>query len=292
MPLHGKSMAYSFDYPDAPSAKDVQYFEMSGHRGLWQDGWKVVTRHFRGSPYEEDEWNLYHLDSDFSECHNLADQQPQRLQAMIDRWWVEAGRYDVLPLDDRIIGMGGPSDRPGGPHDGLRYHYTPPVSHLHSGPAPAMALGNWEISADIERTASAVEGVLFAAGNMSGGISFYVQNNRLKLDYNARMTIFKGATGSALPAGRVTVGARFTSAGGTGRVALLIDGEDTGEVLIPSAGGAAGRGGADVGADRLSPVTDSYSAPFPFAGTIHTLDVVITPKARRKPTPEEQSEAG
>ena len=292
MPLHGKSMAYSFDNPDAPSAKDVQYFEMSGHRGLWQDGWKVVTRHFRGSPYEEDEWDLYHLDSDFSECHNLADQQPQRLQAMIDRWWVEAGRYDVLPLDDRIIGMGGPSDRPGGPHDGLRYHYTPPVSHLHSGPAPAMALGNWEISADIERTASAVEGVLFAAGNMSGGISFYVQNNRLKLDYNARMTIFKGATGSALPAGRVTVGARFTSAGGTGRVALLIDGEDAGEVLIPSTGGAAGRGGADVGADRLSPVTDSYSAPFPFAGTIHTLDVVITPKARREPTPEEQSEAG
>ena len=57
-------------------------------------------------------------------------------------------------------------------------------------------------------------------------------------------------------------------------------------------GGAAGRGGADVGADRLSPVTDSYNAPFPFVGTIHSLDVVITPKARREPTPEEQSEAG
>ena len=126
MPVHGKSLAYSFEDPDAPSNKGVQYFEMWGHRAIWMDGWKAVTRHFRGVEFDEDKWELFNLEEDFSELNDLSEQEPERLQKMIDRWWIEAGRYNVLPLDDRLPRLGAPSSKPGSPHEGLHY---PPTTH-------------------------------------------------------------------------------------------------------------------------------------------------------------------
>ena len=67
LPIHGTSLAYTFDEPLAPVRKRVQYFELMGNRGVWADGWKAVTRHFKGTAFEDDRWELYHLDSDFSE---------------------------------------------------------------------------------------------------------------------------------------------------------------------------------------------------------------------------------
>ena len=65
---------------------------MHGSRGIWQDGWKAVTRHVIATEYSDAEWELYHLDEDFSELNNLAEQEPERLRALIDRWWIEASR--------------------------------------------------------------------------------------------------------------------------------------------------------------------------------------------------------
>ena len=152
MPVHGKSLAYTFEDPDAQSNKGVQYFEMWGHRAVWMDGWKAVTRHFRGTPFEEDQWELFNLEEDFSELHDLSGEEPERLQRMIDRWWIEAGRYNVLPLDDRLPTLGLPSPKPGGPHEGLHYRFYPPVSHLHGRVAPVIHIGDWQISAEVERT--------------------------------------------------------------------------------------------------------------------------------------------
>ena len=294
MPVHGKSIAYTFEDPDAPSAKDAQYFEMWGHRAIWMDGWKAVTRHFRGAPFEADDWALFNLEEDFSEIHNLAEQEPKRLQRMIDRWWIEAGRYNVLPLDDRMIGMGGPSDRPGGPHDGLHYRYYPPTAHVHNRVAPVFPVGDWEITAEVERSNADEEGVLFATGSLAGGFSIYVQDNRLCIDYNSRENHTIGQSESSLPLGRSTLTATLSSqTGGRGVVTLSVDGRDVGQVDIPSLGGIAVRGGADIGADRLSPVSQSYEAPFEFSGTIHVVDVKITPRGElpRAPTPVEESEA-
>ncbi len=99
-PVEGTSLVYSFEDPDAPEQKGSQYFEMLGHRGIWHDGWKAVTWHRQGTPFEADEWELYHLDKDFNEVHDLSTEQPEKLQEMVRRWWADAGANKVLPLND------------------------------------------------------------------------------------------------------------------------------------------------------------------------------------------------
>jgi arylsulfatase len=101
LPIHGTSLAYTFSERSAPTRKSVQYFEILGDRGIWQEGWKAVARHPKGSDFSADVWELYHLAADFSETEDLAKREPARLQAMIERWWDEARTYGVLPLDDR-----------------------------------------------------------------------------------------------------------------------------------------------------------------------------------------------
>ncbi len=295
MPLHGKSLAYTFDDPDAPSNKGVQYFEMLGHRAIWVDGWKAVTRHFRGTAYEDDKWELFNLEEDYSEVHDLSEQEPERLQSMIDRWWIEAGRYNVLPLDDRFIGISGRSQKPGGPHDDLHYRYYPPVAHLHGRVSPLLHFGDWQITADVERSSTDEEGVIYASGSLAGGVSLYVQDNRLCVDYNSRENHTVGRSESELPDGLATLSATMSANDGNGGVVtLLANGEVVGQVEIPDRRGIAVRGGADVGADQYSPVTDAYEAPFEFEGTIHVVDVRVTPEGElpRAMTPEEESEAG
>ena len=294
MPVHGNSMVYSFDDADAPSNKGVQYFEMWGHRAIWVDGWKAVTRHFRGTPFEQDDWALFNLAEDFSEIHDLAEQEPERLQNMIHRWWIEAGRYNVLPLDDRLPRLASPSNKPGGPHEGLHYRYYPPTSHLQTRISPVLHIGDWEINAEVERTSTDEAGVLFASGSMAGGVSLYVQDNHLCFDYNSREAHTVGRSDSALPSGRSTLTARMICNPDKGGVVTLsVDGQVSAQIDVPDLAGIAVRGGADVGADLYSPVSDHYEAPFAFSGTIHVLDVKVTPKGEmpRVPTPEEASEA-
>src|SRR5262249_7773553 len=79
MPIHGRSLVPALLNERAPAARDVQYFEMLGHRGIWRDGWKAVTRHATGKPFDEDRWELYHLDSDFSESLDRAADEPDRV---------------------------------------------------------------------------------------------------------------------------------------------------------------------------------------------------------------------
>ena len=90
MPITGTSMAYTFDDGDCPTQKPVQYFEMMGNRALWLDGWMAVTRHDPDDDYNDDEWELYYLDEDFSQSNNLAKAEPNQLKKLIERWWVEA----------------------------------------------------------------------------------------------------------------------------------------------------------------------------------------------------------
>jgi len=229
------------------------------------------------------------------ELRRTLDEEPDRLQRMIDRWWIEAGRYNVLPLDDRLPTLGLPSPKPGGPHEGLHYRFYPPVSHLHGRVAPVIHIGDWRITAEIERTSSDQEGVLYASGSMAGGVSLYVQDNRLCLDYNSRENHTIGRSDAELPIGKSTLSARMTSnEAREGVVNFTVNGRDAGQVEIADITGIGVRGGADVGADNYSPVSDTYAAPFEFTGTIHVVDVKIEPKVKlpRTMTLEEASEAG
>jgi hypothetical protein len=112
-------MMYSFDDAKAKEQRHTQYFEMFGNRALYHDGWIAVTRHCRlpwenaGSyDFAKDKWELYKVAEDFSEANDLAAQNPVKLKELQDLFWVEAGKYNVLPLDDRAIERADPSLRP------------------------------------------------------------------------------------------------------------------------------------------------------------------------------------
>src|SRR6185503_16501326 len=108
-PVEGVSFTQTFDDGDAASRRDTQYFEMLGCRAIYHRGWKAVVYKELLSPpaVDEDAWELYDVEHDPSECHDLARQEPERLREMIDLWWSEAERYKVLPVDnapfDRIF---------------------------------------------------------------------------------------------------------------------------------------------------------------------------------------------
>src|SRR6202021_20588 len=96
IPISGVSMRYTFDAPDEPTKKQAQYFEMMGHRAIYADGWKAVTRHQSGVPFEDDKWELYHLAEDRSECRDLAASMPDKVTELVDLWWRQAEEYGVL----------------------------------------------------------------------------------------------------------------------------------------------------------------------------------------------------
>lgn len=98
IPLQGKSMRATFNNPESPSPRDRQYFELWGSRGIWHNGWSAVSIHRPGTDFDTDRWELYHVDADFSECANLAAQNPDKLEEMKKLWWAEAAKNGALPL--------------------------------------------------------------------------------------------------------------------------------------------------------------------------------------------------
>ena len=280
LPISGTSFAYALNDAAASTEKEAQYFEMFGHRGIWVDGWKAVAWHRAGREWNDDEWELYHLDDDFSESRNLAEEEPERLRALIDRWWIEAGRHGVLPLDDRRVELAQPIRRAGGPHESLRYRYTPPIGYLPHEVAPATDLGDWTLEAAITREADD-EGVIAARGRIHGGFSLYIQGGELCFDYHAYGEGARIRSGARVPAGECVVGAAMSSEGAsaTGRVTLSIDGAVVAEGEVPLVVDRVliGHGGTEFGRDGYSPVSDAYEPPFEFGGTIHRVEVVVDP---------------
>ena len=290
-PVEGTSLAYTFESENAnvPSQKKVQYFEMTGNRGLWQDGWKAVAFHQPGTSYDDDEWELYNLEDDFSECHNLADKHPEKLRQMIEAWWVEAGKYDVLPLDDRTVQLFTTSKKKLIPSDRTRYEYYPPVSHLTGETSPIIGNRSWTMTVDVERPDGNENGVLMAIGSNTSGLCCYIKDGHLVFDYNIFSDHYTVVSESEVPAGTSTVGVKFERIDRTGQATLTIDGQPSGTVEFPRVMRMISSLGMDIGRDGLAPVTDDYEGSFPFAGTIKRL-VVDVPKRIPKQAEQEHLE--
>lgn len=273
--VSGVSMRYTFDAPDARGRKTVQYYEMMGHRAIYADGWKAVTRHQPGVPFDDDDWELYHLTEDRSECHNRAAELPDRVHELIERWWREAEEHGVLPLDDRTIELFSPRYRDRSPHpaDG-RYAYHPPMSPLPGQAAPPLGGRGWDMTATIDRPAGA-GGVLYATGTENSGVSFFVQDDRLVFDYNCFGNHQVVVSEAPVPVGPSSVGVRFRRLGRDGEATLVIDGTDRGTLPIPFVMTLISSVGPSVGYDHGSPVSTRYRGPFPFEGELTRLDVAL-----------------
>ena len=126
-PIEGVSMLYSFNDAKARRAHETQYFEMFGNRGIYHKGWTAVTRHKtpwllvgeKTPPFDDDVWELYDTTKDWSQAHDLSKQMPEKLHELQRLWLIEATRYNVLPLDDRVAErMNSRSRRTAGPDQG------------------------------------------------------------------------------------------------------------------------------------------------------------------------------
>jgi arylsulfatase len=272
LPLHGVSLAYTFDDQTAPSRRTTQYFEMGGQRGIYHQGWKAVTRHVSGADYDEDPWELYDITRDYSETNDLADREPARLKEMVALWWREAETYGVLPLDDRAQARAFARD----PQTGQRRHFVlyPGTRLLTPVTGPNFAMREFSVRAHVRRPTQASEGVLLAYGRRAAGFSLFVQGNRLCFHYNLAGKHTELLSDASLPLGPVVLGCALTMSGTKARLALSVDGAEVAGSVLPMAFPAGfGLLSTQCGMNQPSPVSPRYEAPFRFTGELDHVEV-------------------
>lgn len=304
-PIEGFSLLDSFNKGDAPDRHLTQYFEMFGHRSLYHDGWRAVCpwpgtsftesgRKF-GDPISYDQlieldahsWELYNLKEDFAETNNLAQAEPDRLIAMIGMWYVEAGKYNVLPIDasgtQRFA-----VERPQIAVDRQRYIYYPNTQSVPGNAAPRVLNRAHSISVEAFVPENGAEGVLLSMGGNDGGFTFYIQNGKLTYGYNyVADSYFKVESSEPLPNGDHIFSFQFEPTGaadpanGKGtpaKITLLVDGKPVGNgdlpVTIPLSLGLGS--GLAVGCDPGSPTMPDYKPPFKFTGEVKKALVDVT----------------
>ena len=278
LPVTGSSFASVLADADVPATNTLQYFEQSGSRALVveQDGvcWKAVTRHIKGESFDDDRWELYELSSDRSECNDLAEIRPDKLDELIGLWWAEAERHGVLPLDDRMIELFVARRDDHSPHPtNRRYRYRPPMSPIPSAASASPSGRSWELTAQVSRGADDA-GVLWATGNANSGMSVFVQNGRLVVDYNSfgEHTVVESEL--EVPAGDCVLTARLRRTSRTeGVIELAIDGEPCGSAELPYMMQIISSIGSSVGLDHGQAVSPRYEAPFAFSGALHAVEI-------------------
>ena len=307
-PMQGFSLKSSFEDAAAPALHITQYFEMFGHRSLYHDGWRAVcpwpgasfveSGIAWGTPIDYDElikldahgWELYNVKDDPAETKNLADQERDRLIAMVGMWYVEAGKYDVLPIDSRGTARM-VDERPQIAEARKRYVYYPGAQVVPPFAAPRLLNVPHSVSVHASVPNGGAEGVLFAMGGVDAGFALYVQNGKLTYGYNyVTAQHFKVQSDGAVPEGDHVFSFEFTPTGqpdvvhGKGvpaAIKLFVDGEQIGAgdlpVTVPLLLGLGG--GVSLGSYTGSPVMPGDEPPFAFTGMVKRALVDITGEA-------------
>lgn len=299
-PIEGFSLAHTFDDATAAGKHHTQYFEMMGHRSIYHDGWRAVcpwpgpsfteAGAFFGKPIPADTlteidatgWELYHVDEDWAENHNLATENRARLIEMIATWYVEAGKYNVMPVDGRGVQRFA-EERPQLTADRSRYTFYPHTQAVPFNAGPRLLNRSHSITAEVEIPEGGAEGVLVSYGGTDGGYTLFVQDGLLQYvqNYVARDYLHVKAD-KPLTAGRHELRFEFEvtgepdfahGKGAAGRAQLYVDGKLTGQSDFPHTTplSLGLTGGITVGADPGAPVCPFYRAPFEFTGIIHQV---------------------
>jgi arylsulfatase len=266
-PVHGMDMSPSFTNDSPALRRQQQYFELLGDRAIWEDGWKAVCRHTKGVDPDSEAWELYHLDADFSETHDLAATQPERLARLQALWLEQAQAHQVLPLDDREWDRAADRIRR---NSRARHLFYPGMSRVDRLMGPDVTGRSFSIKAQILKTDS-LRGVMLAWGSRFGGLTLFVQDGEIVLQYvfsqDASHTL---RIPEALAPGPSMVIANFArNADQSVDVTLTGTGLPSATLRIdrtwPTHGMTAG---LSCGADRGHPVTDAYERPHIFGGGI------------------------
>jgi arylsulfatase len=285
-PLSGVSMKYSFDAkPDDPTQKHVQYFSMLGTRAIWQDGWKAVAVHApltnKGN-FDKDKWELYDTDNDRSESTDLAQQYPEKLEALKKLWMEEAQKNLALPMDDRTAIQLLTEERPKEEEEKDTYTYYPHASAIPEAVAVNIRGKSYKIFANVEITGT-TSGVIFAHGSRFGGHSLFIRDRKLYYIYNflgikPEQTLVSGV----LAPGKYTFGMEFIKEKtgehgeniGTGK--LYVNDKEVATIPMRTQAGkfTLSGDGLCVGFDGGDNVSQLYKSPGEFkSGTIHFVTV-------------------
>ncbi|MBN2559832.1 MAG: arylsulfatase [Phycisphaerae bacterium] len=271
-PIEGISMLYSFDNANAPEKHEVQYFEIMGNRGIYYKGWSAVTKHYtpwmlgKRPAFDDDVWELYDGSKDWSQANDLAKQMPEKLHELQRQWLIEAARYKVLPMDDRLIEKLNP-DLAGRPVliKGKTQLLFGGMGRLSENCVLNIKNKSHSITAEIVVPEKGAQGVIVCQGANIGGWTLYAHNGKLKYCYNwAGFKNFMVESAAALPAGQHQVRAEFAYAGGGmgkgGKVTLYTDGKKVGEgdVEATLAMVFSADDGCDVGEDSGAAVSPDY----------------------------------
>ncbi len=272
-PIEGTSMLYSFDDAAAPETHDTQYFEMFGNRGIYHKGWTAVTKHrtpwapfdTKNPAFDDDVWELYAPD-DWSQFRNIAKENPEKLHALQRLWLIEACRYKVLPLDDRMMEKMNP-DTAGRPIlvKGKSQLFFAGMGRLTENCVLSIKNKSHSVTAEITVPAGGAEGVIISQGANIGGWSLYAHRGKLKYCYNwGGFKNFFAESANPIPAGDHQVRMEFAYAGGGlgkgGKATLFIDGNKVGETKVDATLSIvfSADDGCDVGVDSGAPVSPDY----------------------------------
>jgi arylsulfatase len=277
-PLEGESFATSLLDATA-EGRQTQFYSMLGTRGIYHAGWKAssVTPAAPGAwgDFTAQRWELFNAEADPSECHDLADVNPEKLQELVALWWMEAGKYGALPLESRdAIGiLLEPRPQLAKPRD--RYVYYPDCAEVPESVTPNIRNRSYAIAVEVKIDTAEAEGVLLAQGARFGGHGLYLKDGLFKYVYN-----FVGefeqivVSEKPFPTGEHVLSVAFEKEGDAmptgGTLSLFFDDEKVGEGKIKTQPGkfSLTGEGLNVGKDGAEPVTDDYpgTSPWPFVG--------------------------
>jgi hypothetical protein len=308
MALHGVSMAPTFDDAKAAEGHETQYFEMFVNRGVYHKGWAAVTRHSTPwvfgpqlPPYDDDVWELYAPD-DWTQAHDIAKEQPEKLKELQRLFLIEAVKYNVLPLDDRRVERFN-SNLAGRPEliKGKSQMLFGGMGRLTENSVLVIKNKSHSVTAEVVVPEGGAKGVIVAQGGAFGGWSLYAKEGKPAYCYNLfGLQHFKVYGDDALPPGEHQVRMEFAYDGGGlakgGTVSLYVDGGKAGEGRVEATQPMlfSADETTDVGSDTATPVSDDYG---PKDGTwtgrirwvqidideaAEDLDHLITPEERMR----------
>jgi arylsulfatase len=285
-PMNGIAINYSFDDAAAPNRKERQYYEMFGNRAMWSDGWKAVTLHAKRmpwqinviQPFEDDEWELYHVAEDFSASTNVAAQYPEKLEELKKMFDEDAWKYNIYPLyDDMLKRLAVQQDRLFGDQKEFIY-YAPGAFRIAEKASVPVKNRPHTIVTKVDLQGGE-EGVIVAVGGMTGGFTMFIKDSRLYFVYNFLDGVYYTLKSPVLPGGMTELKFNFIKTkefGGTGE--LYVNGKKVDEIDMPrmhiSTYSLAET--FDVGRDTGTQVSKLYTDPFPFNGALDKVVVTLT----------------
>jgi len=297
IPFEGRSLVPTFKDPKAPEAHREQYFEIFGNRAIYRDGWVAAARRpylpwkliesglsvYTSDP-ATDRWELYHVDQDFSEAHDLAAKEPARLAELKAEFEKEGLRNGVFPLLPAPVGAPSLYDKAA-----TRFAWQPGIGQLPRNALPDLSGRAHRFEVDIKGDAATGNGVLLAEGGRLGGFALYVKQGRLVFENNVYGQSHQAiVSGDALPSGPLTVAYEYapeqSTAKGTlfnpsvpGAVTLYVNGKQVAAGPIGKFLTAVGAysEGFDIGLDRGSLVSADPAGQLPYSQALGEVRLVL-----------------